>query len=120
MGFIDNATEVRISDAKHLPYRVELTRLSGGEPYASIEGGMGFHGKTNEGFELTGIIDPDEAAFIVRACNSHAAMVAALEMARAELRASAPMTLVPNDDFDTWPSVREIDAALALAKGDAK
>lgn len=52
--------------------------------------------------------EEETAAFIVRAANCHAELVAALEWARTVYR--------PNDDSDL---VKAIDAALAKAKGGA-
>ena len=54
-------------------------------------------------------LSDDNAAFIVRACNSHAALVAALEQ----------VCFVLTDEYGanaTWPCIAQARAALALAK----
>lgn len=49
-------------------------------PYATINGGRwGWIKRDHQGFHLTGIIEPSDAEFIVRACNCHDELVSALE-----------------------------------------
>ena len=108
-----------MNGGNHLPYRVELTRLKDGEPYATFEGGKGFHGGTDEGFDLTGIINHDEAKFIVRACNSHAALVAALDGVLATRGKPMMLEFLSDAAYDeAVVAHNQARAALAMAKGE--
>lgn len=58
------------------------------------------------------------AAFIARACNAHDEVVKALETARAHIRDEIGQFGARSDYADT-NTIATIDAALALASGDA-
>ena len=70
-------------------------------------------------------VDPRHAAFIVRACNSHAALLAALEQVAARLDRVLRLQCAglsadeTNDRISTHPDLCAARAALALAKEDA-
>jgi hypothetical protein len=60
------------------------------------------------------IVSPDDAAFIVTACNSHEALVKALETGLSQLRT---VTYNHPDDEINNAVLKQMRAALALAKG---
>lgn len=80
----------------------------------TVTGGWDGVGPSNGGVPICNLAEnnPANAAFIVLACNSHDAMVAALELARAYLSVSL--------GSPTWTGENPypiIDSALDLAKG---
>lgn len=61
----------------------------------------------------------EDAAFFVRACNSHDALVSALEETRNVVSLVPAFSVSPDEHNWVEDLRRKIDAALALAKGDA-
>ena len=74
-----------------------------------------------KGQEITGWIEPEHAAHIVHAVNSHDTLVSALTVARNRL---ADMLMNGGDDGQAWKEAErampEIEAALTAAQGDGK
>lgn len=63
--------------------------------------------------------DADFAALIVRAVNSHAALVEALEAMHAHFSARATGKAMPDDAPSNWDIFEKSRAALKLARGEA-
>lgn len=93
------------------PWRVGAPNKMGSvvadEPVPEIGGSdaVGYYG----GHLIAESIAPRNAEFIVRACNAHDQLVAALHDARARLVSYASIT------NDHHPAIKTIDAALAAA-----
>lgn len=48
--------------------------------YRSIESGRGYQDADKGGFCLSGFINPEDSAFMIRACNSHDALIASMKL----------------------------------------
>jgi len=86
----------------------------------------GYHGLQTisdaNGREVCGRCSKSDAAILILAVNSHAAMREALEMALKTIRAWHGMNMSKNDEADVWklyqqsPEIKQIAAALALVE----
>ena len=95
-----------MSKTKHTPLPWKTTKPGHGQKtkYLCVQIGPNENYSTLE-------LEPEDAKFIVRAVNSHDALVAALEEARLTLALHA------NRDSQEEKAFNKIESALALAKG---
>ena len=105
-----------MADGRHHVLGILCTEYRGNEtaPYHPLIASV-FHGMGHAPREIA----EANAAFIVRACNSHAALVAALERTLAQLDSLANCTLETQTgliDPRKSPAYAESRAALAAAK----
>ena len=104
----------KIRPATALPWREFAPEIAGvvDQGYRYIEGGRGFYAGPDrvEGFSLTGIIDPRDAAYLVHAASAYQKLVEAL-LAELEID-SRPRTR------DEVRSVRERTWALLRDLGE--
>ena len=76
------------------------------------------HGDVELVMVCEGLKNPNDAAFIVRACNAHDELVAALENLREDFRMLQSGEWKPNED-SVQASLDIANAALAKARGEA-
>lgn len=67
------------------------------------------------GYEVASEVDPDDAAFIVRVCNSHYDLLAVCEEMVKKWDGKSPLSWQPDGHYD---SLNKMRAAVKRAKGE--